>query len=72
MSILEKLAAAKALIEAAIEEEIARSAPPPAPAREGQSDSKHGDSQEITGAGSTIACFAGVDCGGTWEVSDAR
>ena len=66
-SMLEKLAGAKALIESAIEEELARTAPPPA--RE-QSDCKHKNSQEVTGAGRGPARRACVDCDETWEVND--
>jgi hypothetical protein len=66
-SILEKLAGAKALIEAAIEQELDRiGAPPPsAPAAEG---CEHKNSEEITGAGQGPRRRACVDCGHTWEV----
>lgn len=65
-SILEKLAGAKALIEAAIEEELGRQAPPPpsAPAE----GCEHKNSEEITGAGMGPRRRACVDCGHTWEV----
>ena len=62
----EKLAGAKALIEAAIEEELARTAPPPT--KEDRTDCKHQNSQEITGAGRAPARRACLDCSETWEV----
>ncbi len=68
-SILEKLAGAKALIEAAIEQELERTAPPPAadqsPAAEG---CEHKNSEDITGAGQGPKRRACTDCGHTWEV----
>lgn len=64
MSMLEKLAGAKALIEAAIEEELARSAPPP---KKEPSDCEHKNRQEITGAGQQQKRVACVDCGEEWE-----
>lgn len=70
MSMIEKLAGAKALIEAAIEEELQRSAPPAA-AEETQTvkgDCEHKNSEEITGAGMGSKRRACVDCGHTWEV----
>ena len=67
MSILEKLAGAKALIEAAIEEEVARTAPP----AERSADCKHENREEITGAGNAGKRIACVDCGETWEANDA-
>jgi hypothetical protein len=63
MSMLEKLAGAKALIEAAIEEEIARSEPPP----NKQGDCKHQNRSEITGAGQGTKRIACADCGEEWE-----
>ncbi len=65
MSILEKLAGAKALIEGAIEEELARSDPAPL---QPATDCKHPNRQETTGAGTTRTRMACPDCGETWEV----
>ena len=67
MSILQKLGGALALLESAIEEELARNEPPPA---KKQGDCEHRNSQEITGAGRGPARRACVDCGETWEVND--
>jgi hypothetical protein len=66
-SILEKLAGAKALIEAAIEQELDRiGAPAPsAPAPEG---CEHKNSEDITGAGQEGRYRACMDCGHEWEV----
>ena len=66
-SMLEKLAGAKALLESAIEEELARMQPPPA---KEQGDCQHENSQEITGAGQGPKRFACLDCPETWEVND--
>lgn len=68
-SILEKLAGAKALIEAAIEEELQRSAPPPPPEESGPAEGcEHKNSEDITGAGTGPKRRACVDCGKQWEV----
>ena len=67
MSILQKLGGALALLESAIEEELARTEPPPA---KEQGDCEHKKSEEITGAGRGPARRACVDCGETWEVND--
>ena len=67
MSMLEKLAGAKAHIESAIEEELARNEPPPA---KKHGDCQHKNSQDITGAGRGPARRACVDCDETWEVND--
>ncbi len=64
-SILEKLAGAKALIEAAIEQELERIEAPAPAAAEG---CEHKNSEEITGAGMGAKRRACVDCGHQWEV----
>jgi hypothetical protein len=65
-SILEKLAGAKALVEAAIEQELERiGAPSPSAPAEG---CDHKNSEEITGAGKGPKRRACVDCGHKWEV----
>ena len=65
MSMFEKLAGARALLDSAIEEELARNEPPPA---KKQGNCQHKNSQEVTGAGRGPARRACVDCGETWEV----
>jgi hypothetical protein len=68
-SLLEKLAGAKVLIDAAIEEEIARTEPPPDRQQGGQQgDCKHENRHEITGAGQGRKRVACADCGEEWEV----
>ena len=68
MSMIEKLAGAKALIETAIEEELKRTAPPPP--TEDTTDCRHPNSEEITGAGRGSKRYACVDCGEKWEADD--
>lgn len=72
MSQLEKLVGAKALIESAIEDELAKTDPPPAtpaPASAEATQCKHPNREEITAAGAKVGVhrWACLDCGHKWE-----
>ena len=68
--LLEQLVGAKALIEGAIAEEIARTDPAPPPVAEPEASvaCDHKNRHDVTGAGGERKRMACVDCGHTWEV----
>ncbi len=71
MSIPEKLLAAKALIESALEE--AQNVPPPSNERgQLQRECEHKNSEEVTGAGTARQRWSCLDCGVIWEADDAN
>lgn len=70
MSQLERLVGMKALLDAAIEEELAKTDPPTptrVPVTAGAKECEHPNREEVSGAGTTTHKWACPDCGLSWE-----